>query len=47
MVQDIDIAHAIWEKNIVDLKGKTKSKTPIHVAEGIVKIPKELIKLHK
>ena len=47
VVQDIDIAHTIWVKNILDLKGKTTRKKPIHVVGYIVKIPKELVKLHK
>ena len=46
-VQDIDISHAIWGKIIVDLKGKINKKKNIYVAGDIVKIPKELVKLHK
>jgi hypothetical protein len=46
-VEDVDIAHNIWGKNIAALKGKTTQKKPIHVARDFVKIPKELLKLHK
>ena len=47
MVQDIDIVYKIWGKNIVALKGNTTKNKPIHLAGHIVKIPKELIKIHK
>ena len=43
----MDIVHEIWGKNIVSLKGKTTRKKLIHVEVDIVKIPKELVKLHK
>ena len=46
-VQDIDIVHKIWDKNIADFKGKTTENKPIHVAGGIFITPKEIIKLHK
>jgi hypothetical protein len=46
-VQDIDAAHTIWGKNIAALKGKTTQKKPIHVARDFVKVPTELLKLHK
>ena len=39
-VQDIDILHKIWGKNIEALKGKTTEKKPIHMAGDIVIIPK-------
>ena len=38
-VQDIDIVHTIWGKNMADLKEKTTRKKPIQVAGDIVKIP--------
>jgi hypothetical protein len=45
--QDIDVALKIWGKNIAALKGKsTRSKT-IPVARDYVKVPLELMKLHK
>ena len=47
MVQDIEIAYAIWGKNIADLKGNTTRKKTIHVAGENFEIPKELVKLHK
>ena len=46
-VQDIDILHKIWDKNIVALKCNITEKKPIHMAGGIVIISKEIIKLHK
>ena len=46
MVQYIDIAHAIWSKNIMPLKGKTKRNKPIHVVGDIVVISRQLIKIY-
>ena len=46
-VQDIDIVHNIWGKDIEALNGKTTGKKPIHVAGDIVKIPKEIVNLHE
>ena len=46
-VQDIDTAHEIWGKKIAALKVKSIRKKTIHVEGDIVKIPKELINLHK
>ena len=46
-VQDIDIAYAIWVKNILALKWTTTGKKPIHVIGDIVTFTKEIIKLHK
>ena len=43
MVQYIDIAHAIWGKNITSLKGKTTRNKPIHVSGDIVVISRQLI----
>jgi hypothetical protein len=47
MIQDIDVATKIWGKHIAALKGNTtRSKTHL-VARDFVKVPKELLKLHK
>ena len=46
-VNDIDVADKIWGKNIAALKGKTTRTKTTHVAKDFVKIPKELLKLHK
>ena len=46
-VQDVDNAHKIWGKNVAALKGKTTRKKPIHVAAGFVKVPRELLRLHR
>ena len=40
-VRDIDVAHAIWGKDISALKGNTTRSKPTHVAGDIVKIPRE------
>jgi hypothetical protein len=47
MVQDVEIAHNIWGKNVSAFKGKTTRLKPIHVARDFVKVPKELLKLHQ
>jgi hypothetical protein len=46
-VQDIDVARNIWGKNIAALKGKTTQSKSIPVARDYVKVPMELMKLHK
>ena len=46
-VQDIYADIAIWGKYIFALKGKTKRKKKISVAEDLIQVPKEIIKLHK
>jgi hypothetical protein len=46
-VQDIDVARKIWGKNIAALKGRTTRSKSIPVARDYVKVPMELMKLHK
>jgi hypothetical protein len=46
-IQDIDVATKIWDKNIAALKGKTTRSKTQPVARDYVKVPKELLKLHK
>ena len=46
-VQDINIATKVWGKDVAALKGKTTRCKPLPVATNLVKIPKELLKLHK
>jgi hypothetical protein len=46
-VQDIDVALKIWGKNIAALKVKTTRRKTIPVARDYVKVPLELMKLHK
>jgi hypothetical protein len=46
-VQDIELAPKIWGKNITALKGKTTRRKTIPVARDYVKVPLELMKLHK
>jgi hypothetical protein len=46
-VQYIDVAQKIWGKNIAALKGKTTRSKSIPVARDFVKVPMELMKLHK
>jgi hypothetical protein len=46
-VEHIDTALKIWGKNIGALKGKTTWMEPDLVARDFVKVPVELLKLHK
>jgi hypothetical protein len=46
-VQYIDVARKIWGNNIAALKGKTTRSKSIPVARDYVKVPMELMKLHK
>jgi hypothetical protein len=46
-VQDVDVALKIWWKNIAALKGKTTRGKPNLMAKDLVKVPVELLKLHK
>ena len=45
-VQYIYVAIAIWGKGIFDLKVKTTRKKTIPVTEDLIRVPKELIKIH-
>jgi hypothetical protein len=46
-VEDINVAQSVWSKDISALKGKTvrKKATPVHGSE--MKVPRDLLKLHK
>ncbi len=46
-VEDVDVALKIWGKNIAALKGKTTRSRPSPVARDFVKVPVEMLKLHK
>ena len=46
-VEDVDVALNIWGKNVAALKGKTTRSKPNTVARESVKIPVDLLKLHK
>jgi hypothetical protein len=46
-VQDIDVALNIYGKNIAALKGKTTRSKSIPVAGDYVRVPTELMKIHK
>jgi hypothetical protein len=46
-IQYIDVATKIWGKNIAALKGKTTRSKTHPVARDYVKVPNELLKLHK
>jgi hypothetical protein len=46
-IQDIDVATKIWGKNIAALKGKTTRHKMHQVARDYMKVPKELLKIHK
>jgi hypothetical protein len=47
MIQDINIAMKMWGNNIAALKGKTTRSKMHPVARYYVKVPRELLKLHK
>ena len=46
-VEDVDLVLNIWDKNSAALKGKTNRSKPNIVARDYVKIPMDLLKLHK
>jgi hypothetical protein len=46
-IQGIDVGTNIWGKNIAALKGKTTRSKTHPVTRDYVKVPKELLKLHK
>jgi hypothetical protein len=46
-VDHVDTALKIWGKNVAVLKGKTTWTKPDPVAKDFVKVPLELLKLHK
>ena len=46
-LEDTNVAKSIWGKDIAALKGKTTRSKPDPVAKDFVKVPKELMKLHK
>ena len=46
-VEDVDVALKIWGKKIVAIKVKTTRSKPNTVARDSVKIPMDLLKLHK
>jgi hypothetical protein len=46
-VDDVDVATKIWGKNIAALKGKTTRSKTAPVARDHIKVPTELLKLHK
>ena len=46
-VEDVATASKIWGKNSDVLKGKTTRSKPEVVIRDLVRLPKELMKLHK
>ena len=47
-VDDVMTANQIWRKDIAALKGKTtRSKAQHDVAKDFVKVPRDLLKLHR
>ena len=46
-VEDVATASKIWGKNVDALKRKTTRHKPEVVKRDLVKVPKELMKLHK
>ena len=47
IVEEVDVALNIWGKNIAALNEKTTRRKPNAVARDSVKIPMDLLKLHK
>jgi hypothetical protein len=47
IVQDIDVALNTWGNNITAFKDKTTRRKTIPVVRDYVKVPLELMKLHK
>jgi hypothetical protein len=46
-VGDVDVAFKIWGKNVAALKGTTTRTKPLPVATDFVKLPKEVLDLHR
>ena len=46
-VEDVNVSLKIWGKNIPALKVKTTQSKPYTLARDSVKIPMDLLKLHK
>ena len=46
-VEDVATASKIWGKNVDALKGKTTRRKPEVVKMYLIKVPKEIMKLHK
>jgi hypothetical protein len=46
-IDDVEVASKIWGKNIAALKGKTTRSKSIPVATDLVRVPTELLRLHK
>ena len=46
-VEAVATASKIWGNNVDALKGKTTTRKPEVVKRDLVKVPKELMKLHK
>ena len=47
MVPDVDVAQRVWGKDIAAFKVKTTRIKPNVVARDLVKIPSELMNVHK
>ena len=46
-VEDVATVSKIWGKNVDTIKGKTTGSKPEVVIRDLVKVPKDLMKLHK
>ena len=46
-LQDIDVAIAIWGKDIFSLRLNTTWKNTILVTEDLIQVPKDIIKPHR
>jgi hypothetical protein len=45
--KDIEVAHKIWGPSVAILKGKTTRSKPAPVVADFIKVPKEILDLHK
>jgi hypothetical protein len=46
-IKDVKAAEVIWGQSVLKMKGNTARRNGKHVAQNIVKVPKELIKLQQ
>ena len=46
-IKDVKAAEVIWGQSVLKMKGNTARRNGKHVAQSIVKVPRELIKLQQ
>jgi hypothetical protein len=47
MPDNVKAAEVIWGQSVLKMKGNTARRNGKHVAQSIIKVPKELIKLQQ